>query len=60
MPSALIGQSAALRELKEEITRVAHSDAKVLITGESGTGKERFISRAPATIAPSFRSIAPG
>src|SRR6267142_1870972 len=40
MPSALIGQSAALRELKEEITRVAHSDAKVLITGESGTGKE--------------------
>src|ERR1700741_1926889 len=40
MPSALIGQSAALRELKEEITRVAQSDAKVLITGGSGTGKE--------------------
>jgi transcriptional regulator with GAF, ATPase, and Fis domain len=45
MPSALIGQSAALRELKEEITRVAHSDAKVLITGESGTGKE-LVARA--------------
>jgi transcriptional regulator with PAS, ATPase and Fis domain len=29
-----------LRELKEEITQVAASDAKVLITGESGTGKE--------------------
>jgi transcriptional regulator with PAS, ATPase and Fis domain len=39
-PSPLIGESAALRELKEEIARVAHSDAKVLITGESGTGKE--------------------
>src|SRR3954464_1148330 len=39
-PSPLIGQSAALRELKEEIARVAHSDAKVLITGDSGTGKE--------------------
>ena len=45
MPSALIGQSGALRELKEEITRVAHSDAKVLITGESGTGKE-LVARA--------------
>ena len=45
MPSALIGQSAALRELKEEITRVAQSDAKVLITGESGTGKE-LVARA--------------
>jgi transcriptional regulator with GAF, ATPase, and Fis domain len=45
MPSALIGQSVALRELKEEITRVAQSDAKVLITGDSGTGKE-LVARA--------------
>jgi transcriptional regulator with PAS, ATPase and Fis domain len=29
-----------LRDLLEEIARVADSDAKVLITGESGTGKE--------------------
>ena len=36
----LVGQSAALAELKDEIGRVAESDAKVLITGESGTGKE--------------------
>src|SRR5690349_3306157 len=36
----LVGQSAALLEIKEEIGRVAKSDAKVLITGESGTGKE--------------------
>jgi two-component system response regulator HydG len=39
-PSTLVGHSPALAELKEEIARVADSDAKVLITGESGTGKE--------------------
>ena len=39
-PPSLVGQSVALRELQEEIARVANSDAKVLITGESGTGKE--------------------
>ena len=39
-PSTLVGNSAPLRELKEEIARVADSDAKVLVTGESGTGKE--------------------
>jgi transcriptional regulator with PAS, ATPase and Fis domain len=40
IPPVLIGQSAVLRDLKEEITQVASSDAKVLIDGESGTGKE--------------------
>ena len=40
IPGMLVGQSAALRELQEELARVADSDAKVLITGESGTGKE--------------------
>jgi len=44
-PPSLVGQSAALRELQEEIARVADSDAKVLITGESGTGKE-LVARA--------------
>src|SRR5215207_8601660 len=36
----LIGTSAAIGELVQEIERIARSDAKVLVTGESGVGKE--------------------
>jgi transcriptional regulator with PAS, ATPase and Fis domain len=36
----LIGNSAAIAELSQEIDRIARSDAKVLVTGESGVGKE--------------------
>jgi two-component system response regulator AtoC len=36
----LIGSSPVMADLREEIERVARSDAKVLITGESGVGKE--------------------
>jgi two-component system nitrogen regulation response regulator NtrX len=36
----MIGNSIALRRVREMIARVAPSDARVLITGESGTGKE--------------------
>ena len=36
----LVGRSAEIVALRQEIERVARSDAKVLITGESGVGKE--------------------
>jgi transcriptional regulator with PAS, ATPase and Fis domain len=41
----LIGTSHQMVELKQEILRIARSEAKVLITGESGVGKE-LVARA--------------
>ncbi len=38
--SALIGESAAMRRLREEIRRLAPIPSPVLILGESGSGKE--------------------
>jgi two-component system response regulator PilR (NtrC family) len=38
--SRLIGQSAAMQELRAQITRLARSMAPVAIGGESGSGKE--------------------
>jgi DNA-binding NtrC family response regulator len=37
---AFIGESPAIREIRQTIERIAPSDASVLITGEHGTGKE--------------------
>jgi DNA-binding NtrC family response regulator len=37
---AFIGDSPAIRQVRQTIERVAASDAAVLITGEHGTGKE--------------------
>jgi len=36
----MIGESLAIRKIKEMIDRVATTDARVLITGANGTGKE--------------------
>jgi len=41
----LVGQSAAMRRVFDLISRVAPSDATVLILGETGTGKE-LVARA--------------
>jgi len=41
----IVGRSTQIRELLTRVSRVAGSDATVLITGESGTGKE-LIARA--------------
>ena len=52
----LIGESAPMLELRQEIDRIARSDAKVLVTGESGSGKELVAllihERSPRTERP--------
>jgi len=37
---SLLGETAAVRSLHEEVTYASRCDAKVLVTGESGVGKE--------------------
>ncbi|MEO8543535.1 MAG: sigma-54 dependent transcriptional regulator [Burkholderiaceae bacterium] len=52
----LVGESAAMRQVKERVAKVARSMAPVLVTGESGTGKELV---ARALHANSHRSAGP-
>ena len=56
----LIGESAAMRKLRQLVVRVAASDAPVLITGETGTGKEvvaHAIHRRGARVGGPFVAI---
>ena len=36
----MVGESAPIKKIKDTIEKVAHTDARVLITGENGSGKE--------------------
>ncbi|MCA9583765.1 MAG: sigma-54-dependent Fis family transcriptional regulator [Myxococcales bacterium] len=47
----LIGESAAILRLVEQIQRAAKSNASVLVTGERGTGKE-LVARAIHQLSP--------
>jgi DNA-binding NtrC family response regulator len=47
----LVGESAAIRKLVEQIGRAAKSAASVLLTGERGTGKE-LVARAIHVLSP--------
>ena len=53
-PVALVGDGAAMRELRARIAQVAAHRTTVLITGESGTGKE-LVARALHAASPSPR-----
>ncbi|UCF67565.1 MAG: sigma-54-dependent Fis family transcriptional regulator, partial [Acidobacteriota bacterium] len=49
--AAIIGETPAMRALKEAIARVAPTPARVLILGENGTGKE-LVARAIHELSP--------
>lgn len=44
-PSPILGDSPAMVELRNRVTRIAASDVPVLVLGETGTGKE-LVARA--------------
>src|SRR5262245_21125742 len=43
--SSIVGQSAAMRRVVEQIHQVAATDSTVLLLGETGTGKELFATQ---------------
>ncbi len=51
----LLGETPSMVRLREEIARVAPTDARVLITGDNGTGKE-LVARALHSLSPRKKS----
>jgi len=47
----IVGENASIRDLSQQIQRVAQTDSTVLLLGESGTGKELF-ARAVHHLSP--------
>jgi len=47
----MVGQSKVIRDLREEVKRIAPTGAKVLILGENGVGKE-LVARAIHDLSP--------
>ena len=60
MEDELIGDSAAIKQIKSQIERIAPTNSRVLITGEGGTGKEvvaRALHRGSERKASPFRAL---
>lgn len=56
----IVGRSAGIQKVREQIARVAATDATVLITGETGTGKElvaRAIHKSSSRAAKPFIAV---
>jgi DNA-binding NtrC family response regulator len=56
----LVGESAAIRSVRELVARIAPSDSTVLISGESGTGKEvvaRALHRGSSRVSGPFVAV---
>ncbi len=59
----LIGRSAVIRTLKEQVVRIAQHETSILLTGESGSGKEtvaRFLHEKSARRTGPFIRVAVG
>jgi len=68
LAAVLVGDSPSIRALRDDIERVANTDASVLVLGESGSGKEvvaralhdRSARRCGPFVAVNCGAIAPG